>query len=200
MNILHLDSGLFPEQSVTRKLSKQLVARLREQNSNANVVYRDLTVAPPAHLDAGILAAMGKDKDQRSSDEQAQVSLTETLLQELFDADTIVLSAPMYNFTIPTQLKAWFDRVLQAGTTFRYTESGAEGLVKGKKVYVVSSRGGVYSEGPAAAMEHQESYVQAALNFIGITDITTVRAEGVNLGETEKARAVSAAEAHIDQL
>lgn len=200
MRILHLDSGLFVDQSVTRKLSAQLVKRLQQSNDTAELVYRDLVADSPAHLTAEILMAAGKEESERSDFEQQQVKLTETFLDELFAADTLVISAPMYNFTIPSQLKAWLDRVLQAGKTFRYTESGAEGLVTGKTAYIVSSRGGVYSSGDAAAMEHQESYLTSALAFIGITDVKVVRAEGVNLGEEPKAKAIEAAEAEIEQV
>jgi len=200
MRILHLDSGLFAEQSVTRALSADIVARLNAKNSDADVVYRDLIADPIAHLDATIILAGGKDKEARNEHEQRQVELTETLLDELFTADVLVIAVPMYNFTIPSQLKAWFDRVLQAGRTFKYTDSGAQGLVTGKTVYLASSRGGVYSEGPAAAIEHQESYVTAALNFIGITDIQVIRAEGVNLGEEAKETAIRAAKQQITAL
>ena len=185
MTILHLDSGLFVDQSVSRKLSKQIVERV--QGENDTVVYRDLVTNPVPHLDAEALLA---EKNE----------LTEELLAELFAADTIVIGAPMYNFTIPTQLKAWFDRVLKAGVTFKYTEQGAEGLLKGKKVYIASGRGGTYSEGAAAAMDHQETYLRNALGFIGITDVTVIRAEGVNLGEEPRQQALKAADEAIAEL
>jgi len=118
----------------------------------------------------------------------------------MFAAAVPVIAEPMYTFTIPSQLKAWLDRVLPAAKTFKSTEAGAEGLVTGKPVYIASSRGGIYSEGPAAAIEHQESYLIAALNFIGITDIHVIRAEGVNLGEEPKQKAIAAAEAEIENL
>ena len=200
MNILHLDSGLFNGQSVTRHLTAKLVGKLKLQHSSAQVVYRDLAENAPAHLDAKILMAAGKEPAEQSDFEKEQIALTSTLLDELFAADIIVVAAPMYNFTIPSQLKAWLDRVLQSGKTFRYTESGAEGLVKGKTVYIASSRGGIYSEGAAAAMEHQESYLTTALNFIGITDIHIVRAEGVNMGDEPKAKAIAGAEEQIEEL
>lgn len=200
MNILHLDSGLFNGQSVTRHLTAKLVDKLKLQHSSAQVVYRDLAESAPAHLDANILMAAGKEPAEQSDFEKEQVALSATLLDELFAADIIVVAAPMYNFTIPSQLKAWLDRVLQSGKTFRYTENGAEGLVKGKTVYIASSRGGIYSEGAAAAMEHQESYLTTALNFIGITDIHIVRAEGVNMGDEPKAKAIAGAEERIKEL
>ncbi len=197
MNILHLDSGLFAEQSLTRKLAAKLVHSLRARHPENRLVYRDLTAQPPAHLDATILLAAGKAESERSAYEQEQVALGKTLLDELFAADVLVIGAPMYNFTIPSQLKAWLDRVLQAGTTFRYTANGPEGLVKGKRAYIVSSRGGIYSSGPTAAMEHQESYLLAALAFIGITDVEVIRMEGVAMGEELKAKALQEAEARV---
>lgn len=200
MKILHLDSGLFANQSVTRALSAQLVKRLQQESTNSELIYRDLVAESPAHLTAEILMAAGKQEAERSDFEQQQTKLTEKLLEELFAADTLVISAPMYNFTIPSQLKAWLDRVLQAGKTFRYTDKGAEGLVTGKTAYIVSSRGGIYSTGGAAAMEHQESYLTSALAFIGITDVKVIRAEGVNLGDEPKAKAIANAEAEIEEL
>ncbi|WP_258806639.1 FMN-dependent NADH-azoreductase [Pseudidiomarina sp. CB1] len=185
MNILHLDSGLFVDQSVSRKLSKQIVERVKGDTDT--VVYRDLVTNAVPHLDAATLLA-------------EENPLTEELLAELFAADVLVIGAPMYNFTIPTQLKAWFDRVLKAGTTFKYTEQGPEGLLKGKKVYIASGRGGIYSEGAAAAMDHQESYLRNALAFIGITDVTVIRAEGVNLGEEPRQQALQAADEAIAEL
>ena len=197
MNILQLDSGLFAGQSLTRKLAAKLVERLQRRDPNSTLVYRDLTQHAPAHLDATILLAAGKAEGERSAFEQEQVTLSNTLLDELFAADVLVIGAPMYNFSIPGQLKAWLDRVLQSGKTFRYTANGPEGLVKGKRAYVVSSRGGIYSSGPTAAMEHQESYLLTALAFIGITDVQVIRMEGVAMGDEFKAKALQQAEAEV---
>lgn len=200
MNILHIQAGIFGDQSVSRQLSDKIVARLTAQNSDAKVIVRDLINSPINHLDAEILLAGSTAEAERSERQATELALTETLLEELFAADVIVISAPMYNFSIPTQLKAWIDRIAQAGRTFRYTESGAEGLVIGKKVYIASARGGIYSEGPAVGMEHQESFLQGVLGFIGVTDVTTVRAEGVNLGEEPRANAIAAASDEITAL
>jgi FMN-dependent NADH-azoreductase len=196
MNILHLDSGLFP-QSISRQLSAQLVERLLAQHPGSSVARRDLAAAPPAHLDGNILMAAGKPEAERNAFEREQLALTERLLDELFAADLLVVGAPMYNFNLPSQLKAWIDRVTQAGRTFRYTATGPEGLVKGKKAYVVSSRGGIYSAGPAMPMDHQETYLLMMLGFIGITDVQVIRAEGVLMGEDGKAKAVHDAERAI---
>ncbi len=112
----------------------------------------------------------------------------------------IVIGAPMYNFTIPTQLKAWFDRVLQAGVTFKYTEQGPQGLVNDKKVYIASGRGGIYSQGEAQAMDHQESYLKQVLAFIGITDVTIIRAEGMNMGDEPRQQGFKEAEQEIETI
>lgn len=159
MNILQIDAGLFAEQSVSRNLSKKIVTRLQEQNPDAQVILRDLIANPINHLDGEIIMAGGTEAAQRSERQQAELAVTETLLEEVFNADVLVIGAPLYNFSIPSQLKAWVDRIAQAGRTFRYTENGPEGLLKGKRVIIASARGGMYSEGAAASMEHQESYL-----------------------------------------
>jgi FMN-dependent NADH-azoreductase len=127
--------------------------------------------------------------------------LTDALLEELLAADVLVIGVPMYNFSIPTQLKAWIDRIAQAGKTFKYTEKGPVGLVGGKRVVIASSRGGIYSaDGALQAHDHQEAYLRTVLNFLGITDVSIVRAEGLNLGEEPKAKAFTLAQAEIDGL
>lgn len=200
MNILQIDAGLFAEQSVSRNLSKKIVTRLQEQNPDAQVILRDLIANPINHLDGEIIMAGGTEAAQRSERQQAELAITETLLDEVFNADVLVIGAPLYNFSIPSQLKAWVDRIAQAGRTFRYTENGPEGLLKGKRVIIASARGGVYSEGAAASMEHQESYLKTLLGFIGITDITIIRAEGVNMGDEKRTQAIRAADVKIAEL
>ncbi|MDB2448763.1 FMN-dependent NADH-azoreductase [bacterium] len=200
MNILHLDSSILGGQSVSRQLSAQVVARLTSHNPGAQVVHRDLAAEPIAHLDMTALSAAQVPAEQRSAAQTAQFELTETLLNELFAADVIVIGLPFYNFGMPSQLKAWIDRIAQAGRTFRYTENGPEGLVTGKKVILASSRGGVYSEGPAAAMEHQESHLAAVFGLLGLSDVVTVRAEGVNMGDDFKTQALAAAGEQINRL
>lgn len=200
MKILHLESGLFVGQSVSRQLSQKVVDRLVAKNPEAQVITRDLVQSPIAHLDAEILMAGGTEAADRSERQTIESALTETLLEELFAADIIVIGAPMYNFSIPTQLKAWIDRVAQAGRTFEYTEQGPRGLLKGKRVFLASARGGIYSEGAAAAMEHQESFLTTVLGFLGITDVTIVRAEGVNLGEEARSNSIAAASDNIQAI
>ncbi|PTY37985.1 FMN-dependent NADH-azoreductase [Saccharospirillum sp. MSK14-1] len=200
MNILHLDSSILGDQSVSRQLSRQVVERLRQQHEAAQVTYRDLVANAIPHLDMASLSAGQVPADQRNTDQSAQFELTETLLNELFSADVIVIGLPFYNFGMPSQLKAWIDRIAQSGRTFRYTENGPEGLVTGKKVILASSRGGVYSQGPASAMEHQESHLTSVFGLLGLSDVVTVRAEGVNMGDDFKNQALAAAGEQIDRL
>lgn len=186
MKILHIDSGIFVEQSVSRKISRDIVAHLTKQQQ-ADVIHRDLVVNSVPHLDAETLLA-------------SENPLSDELIAEVQAAEVLVIGAPMYNFTIPTQLKAWLDRVLKAGVTFKYTEQGPQGLLKGKTAYIASGRGGIYSKGDAAALDHQESYLRNALAFIGITDVHVIRAEGVNLGDEPRQQALAAAEEAVAEL
>lgn len=189
MNVLHLDTSALGPYSVSRQLTAAIVSQLqREGDGDATVTYRDLANEPLPHwLPNADLASENALRD-------------EAVLQQFLDADVVVIGAPMYNFSITTQLKAWLDRVMVAGRTFRYGPQGPEGLAGGKRVVVASSRGGVYSEGPAAAMDFQEPYLRAALGFIGITNIQFVRAEGVAMGDEAKQRAVQSAHETIAEL
>lgn len=200
MKILHLDSGLFIDQSVSRKLSADIAEKLRQDFPEAQITYRDLVTQPISHLDAEILFAGSTEDSQRSERQIEELELTESLLEEVFAADLILIGAPLYNFSLPTQLKAWIDRVAQAGRTFRYTEEGPEGLLKGKKAILASARGGVYSQGPAAAMDHQENYLKTLLGFLGITDVTIIRAEGLNMGDSARSQALDDASNAIRAL
>lgn len=186
MNVLHLDSGIFVDGSVSRKLSADVVAQLKQQG-DVTVTYRDLVVNPIPHLQADELLAEDKP-------------LFDELVEELKAADTLVIGAPMYNFTIPTQLKAWFDRVLQAGVTFKYTDTGPQGLLTGKNAIIASGRGGIYSTADAATLDHQEAYLKTVLAFIGITDVKVVRAEGLNMGEALRNKGLSESKSQIAQL
>lgn len=197
MTLLHIDSSPLAAASASRVLTAAIVEAARAADPGLDVVYRDLAAAPPAHLGAAALAARA---GAQTAAEQAEAAVTEDLLAEFLAADVIVLGAPMYNFSIPSQLKAWIDRIAQAGRTFRYTENGPEGLAGGKTVIVASTRGGLYSEGPAAGMDHQESYLKTVFGFLGITDVRFVRAERLALGEDSRARAMDAALAGIQAV
>lgn len=180
MNILHLDSSFSPDNSATRELSAALVANLRGAGP---VQYRDLATDPIEHLTPG--AFSGQDAESEH-----------TLAQFLW-ADAIVIGAPMYNFGIPSTLKAWIDRVAVAGKTFRYTANGPEGLAGGKRVIVASARGGVYGDNSPA--DFQESYLRQVFSFLGITDIAFVRAEGIAMGAEQREQAMKQAHDRIEQ-
>ncbi|UNK36849.1 FMN-dependent NADH-azoreductase [Shinella sp. H4-D48] len=197
MNILHIDSGILGEHSVSRRLTAAVVAQIKAEQPAASVTYRDLVSNPLPHLSGAHLMAANVNPADVDAQVAADVAESAVVLEEFLAADTVVLGVPMYNFSLPSQLKAWIDRVAVAGKTFRYTAEGPEGLATGKKVIVISTRGGHYSAGPAAVMDHQESYLLAVLGFFGITDIEIVRAEGLNLSADSKIEAISEAERSI---
>ncbi len=200
MKLLHIDSSVLSENSVSRQLTRDLVGQWQGAVPGLEVIYHDLAVDAPGHLSGAVLAAGRMPAEQRPQAQQREVEQSEALLDEFLAADVIVLGAPMYNFTIPSQLKAWFDRVVVAGRTFRYTENGVQGLAGGKRVVIVSSRGGIYSNGPAHAMDHQEAYLKTILGFVGITDVDIVRAEGVNLGAEQRTLAIATAQEQMRTL
>lgn len=197
MQLLHLDSSVLGTASVSRQLSARIVARQRTLHADLRVVARDLAADPALHLSGAHMAAF-----QSAPTDDATITADllkgNAYLDELFASDILVIGAPMYNLSIPTPLKAWIDRVAIAGKTFRYTATGPEGLLQGKKAFIASARGGVYSAGtPAAALEHQESYLIALLAFLGVVDVTVVRAEGLALGAQAKDAAITRALADI---
>lgn len=188
--LLHIDSGILGDNSVSRKLSAAAVARLRQSHPDLEVRYRDLTAHPLPHLTGGYLAAMASP-EQHGPELQHDLALGAEVLDEFMAADIVVIGAPMYNFTIASQLKAWIDRLLIAGKTFRYTETGVQGMAGPKRVIVASSRGGFYSQGgPQAAADFQEPYLRAVFGFIGIPDIEYVRAEGIALGPEQREKGI----------
>jgi len=196
MKLLHIDSSVLGPGSGSRALSADIVARQVKLHPGIAITYRDLAADAVLHLSPAHLAAW---QGQAVNDAQLGADLAKggAYMQELFDADVLVIGAPMYNFSIPSQLKAWIDRVVVAGKTFRYGANGPEGLLSGaKKVYIASSRGNIYTPGsPAAPFEHHESYLTNVLNFIGLTDVTVVRAEGLAFGpEAREAAMVRARE------
>ncbi len=197
MKLLHIDSSILGAQSVSRTLSAEIVAQQVALHPGLEVIYRDLAAAPILHLSPEhIAAAYGASPESEAL--RTDIATGAAVLDELFAADIIVIGAPMYNFAIPSQLKAWIDRLLIAGRT----ANGPEGLLpKGKKVIVASSRGGFYGPGmPAAAFEHQETYLMGALGFIGLTDVTIIRAEGIAVGPEAREAALTAARHEISAL
>jgi len=204
MKILHIDSSSTGAASVSRQLTAATVKALRDANPAAQVSYRDLVAHAPAHLDGHLLMTLRPQPGvELPTDEnfRKEVAYTDTLLNEFMAADVIVVGAPFYNFSIPSQLKAWIDRIAQAGKTFRYTANGPEGLAKGKKVVIVSARGGKYAGTPVETMlDHQESYLRALFGFLGITDVSVLRAEGVAFGPEARDQAVADAIAQLGTL
>jgi FMN-dependent NADH-azoreductase len=193
-NVLVIDSAATGDQSVSHKLTDGLVEELRARHPNVKIVRRDIGADPVPHLTAGTVSAIRTGEAGTEAAARA-LALSDRLVDELRQADLIVIGAPMYNFGIPSTLKAWFDHVLRARVTFRYTENGPEGLLKGKRAIVVESRAGLYSEGPSAAMDSQEPHLRTLLGFMGVTDVTFVRAEKLAFGpEAAEASLVGASE------
>jgi FMN-dependent NADH-azoreductase len=197
-NILVIDSSAGGESSVSRGLVGDAVAALTAAQPAAKVVYRDLGRDPPPHLTEANIA--GVRAEPSTDQEHAARALSDTLIAELRAADVVVIGAPMYNFSVPTSLRAWLDHVLRAGETFRYSEAGPEGLLKGKRVIVIEARGGFYSEGPAQAIDFQEPYLRHLLGFVGLTDVAFVRAEKTGFGPAARDEAVARAQAEIRAL
>ena len=194
MQLLHIDSAITGAQSVSRQLTAQTVDAWRASHPQVQVQYLDLAADAPAHYTADAMAPRTGQTAELSAAQQHENAVSERLVSQFLAADVVVIGAPMYNFTIPSQLKAWIDRIAQPRRTFQYTAQGAEGLAKGKTVIIVSSRGGVYSTSEAGqAMEHQESFLRTVMGFFGITDVRVVRAEGVGQGEEAKALALATA-------
>jgi FMN-dependent NADH-azoreductase len=204
MNILHIDASPLGSASISRQLTAAVVARLKHDHPVATVTHRDLVETPISHLSGELLQVLRPAPGSAppvNATVRADADQTEELLGEFLGADVIVIGAPMFNFSIPSQLKAWIDRVAQAGRTFRYTAAGPEGLAVGKKAIVVSTRGGFYAGTEyEAAMDHQEAYLRTVLNFLGITDVSYVRAEGVAVSAEKKQEALALASRQIADL
>jgi FMN-dependent NADH-azoreductase len=174
VTILHIDASISGENSASRAISRSIVDRLKTAQGGEEIVYRDLAADPLPHLTFAAFADTA-------------------VLDEFLAADTVVIGAPMYNFSLPTQLKAWIDRIVIAGTTFRYTETGPEGLATGKRVIIALARGGMYDLGsPAAALEHLETYLRGVFNFIGI-DPEFVAADGLAISPEQREASISQA-------
>jgi FMN-dependent NADH-azoreductase len=199
-NILHIDSSVRSTGSLTRQLGGEYIAKLTAANPAATVVTRDLAANPLPHLTEQVIGAYFTPAEQRNAEQAAAIKTSDALVDELLAADTIVIGAPMYNFSVTSGLKAWIDHVARAGRTFQYGANGIEGLVTGKKVVVFVASGGVYSEGPAAAYDHITTYLRAVLGFLGLTDVTFIVAEGVAMGEEAVANALAKNRAQIDAI
>jgi FMN-dependent NADH-azoreductase len=194
--ILHLNTSLFGEKAESSRLAGEVAQSLAQAN-DAHVVVRDLARQPVPHLTAERFAAFGKSAAERTLDEQRHAAESDALIDELRRADVLVIGLPMYNFGVPSTLRAYFDHVARAGVTFRYTPDGPEGLLTGKKAYVVATRGGRYA---GTTTDLQSAYVQQFLAFIGIRDVEFIYAEGLALGAEQRERAIAAAEERIEAL
>ena len=200
MNLLHLDSSILGGNSVSRTLSAAIVERLRSSSTNVVVTYRDLAAGPIPHLSGAYLAGQSPDV-QHDQAMQEDLSLGGQVLDEFLAADTVVIGVALYNFTIASQLKAWIDRILVAGRTFRYGANGAEGLAGDKRVILAVSRGGFYGPGtPHQSFEHAEMYLRSALAFIGIANPEVVIAEGIAIGPDQRQASLAAALEEIGTL
>ncbi|HEY8359046.1 MAG TPA: NAD(P)H-dependent oxidoreductase [Ramlibacter sp.] len=196
MKLLHIDSSPLAANSVSRELTRRVVAEWQAAHPGTTVDYLDLAADAPSHLGADSLGfRLAPGTPGLTETQQRENAVSERLVSQFLAADVVVVGAPMYNFSVPTQLKAWIDRIAQAGRTFRYTASGPEGLAGDKTVIVASSRGGAYGE--VSPADHQESYLKTVFGFFGVTDLRVVRAEGVAMGEAVKAKALAEADAAI---
>ncbi len=199
--ILHLNSSVRSNGSISRQLTGEFVQKLQAAHPGARLVERDLALNPVPHLSVQMMSAYFTPADQRSEEQARTVKLSDDLVAELQAADIVVVGAPMYNFSISSTLKAWIDHVARAGMTFKYNEQGQPvGLVTGKKFFVFTSRGGVYSSGPAKVLDFHETYLRGVLGFLGITDVTFVHTEGVAMGEDAVNSALANSRSAMDAL
>ncbi len=188
MNLLHIDSSILGEGSASRALTRGVVARLKAVQPELQVTYRDLAAEPLPHYSAASIGGSDPELAKRDA----------AVLQEFLAADVLVLGAPLYNFSLPSQLKAWIDRISINGKTFRYTANGPEGLAGNKKVIVAIARGGVYQ--PGAGAEFGESYLKLLFGFLGIKEVSFVRAEGLHVSPEQREASLRAAQAQIRAL
>jgi FMN-dependent NADH-azoreductase len=192
MKLLHIDSSVLGPHSVSRQVSAAIVDRLRQATPSLEVVYRDLTQSPFAHLSGMHLAAA--QGAPAPAELGPDLAASAAALDEFLAADIVVIGAPMYNFTIPSQLKAWIDRVLVKGKTFSYDANGPRGLAGGKRVIVAISRGGYYgAETPYAALEHLESYLRSVFGFMGVQNPEFISADGIQVGPENRERSIASA-------
>ena len=196
--LLFIKSSILGGDSKSSLIAEEFIESWKRKHAGAQVVIRDLGASPVSHLALDHLGAVMTPADKRSSEQARSVAAADAMIAELEEADTIVVASPMYNFSISTNLRAWIDHVVRAGRTFRYTEEGRpQGLLKNKKVVVVTGRGGVYSEGPMTAFDFQEPYLRTILGFIGLTNITFIHVEGLRISADAAAKGLAKARAQI---
>lgn len=199
-NVLYINSSVRTSGSLSRQLSSEFVSKWKAAHPADNITERDLASNPVPHLTEEMMGAFFTPAEQRSAEQAQTVKLSDTLVDEVEAADIIVIGAPMYNFSVPSTLKAYIDHIARAGRTFKYGANGAEGLLKNKKVYVFTASGGVYSEGPASSYDFLATYLRAVLGFLGITDISFIRAEGVAMGEQAVADTLAKSRKSIEEI
>ena len=195
--LLNLNTSLFSTNGQSSQLAERFVAAWQAKNAQGQVISRDLSSNPVPHLDAERFLSFLAAPEARTPAQQAVVDFSDALIDELKGADVVVLGLPMYNFGIPSMLKAYFDHIARAGVTFRYTATGPVGLLEGKKVVVFATRGGLYAGTPK---DSQTTYVRDFLAFLGITDVEFIYAEGLNMGEDKKAASLTNAREQLAQL
>lgn len=186
--------------SHSTKIATELAERLVSLNPASTIVRRDLGKDPLPHIDAVYTTAIRKPEDARSAEEAEAAKKSDELVSEFLSADILVIGTGLINFNIYSSLKTWIDHIVRAGLTYKYTESGPVGLVMGKKVYIVLASGGIYTQGPAAPLNHAAPYLKSVLGFIGITDVETIPVEGLSVGPDGAERAIAAARTRIAQL
>ncbi|SQH32471.1 FMN-dependent NADH-azoreductase [Pseudomonas mucidolens] len=196
-NVLIIESSARQQDSISRQLTEQFISQWRAAHPTDQITLRDVAVNPVPHLDADLLGGWMKPAEQRNAREQASLERSNELTAELLAADVLVMAAPMYNFAIPSTLKAWLDHVLRAGVTFKYTATGPQGLLTGKRAFVLTARGGLHA---GASSDHQEPYLRQVMGFIGIHDVAFIHAEGVNLGGDFQEKGLNHAKALLAQV
>ncbi|MFK8331326.1 FMN-dependent NADH-azoreductase [Pseudomonas sp. BJa5] len=192
--VLVIESSARQQDSISRQLTRDFVSQWQTAHPADVITQRDLAVNPVPHLDANLLGGWMKPAEQRSDEELKALARSNELTDEVLAADVLVLAAPMYNFTIPSTLKAWLDHVLRAGVTFKYTETGPQGLLTGKRAYILTARGGIHA---GATSDHQEPYLRQVMAFIGIHDVTFIHAEGLNMGGDFHEKGLNQAKAQL---
>ena len=195
MKILQINASARREGANSTRVANTIVARLQAANPAAQLTLRDLAVTPHPVLDEAALGALFTPVDQRSPEQAARVALDDALIAEIQAHDTLVLGVPMYNFGVPVQFKSWIDAISRAGVTFRYTETGPEGLLKGKKVYVALARGGLYRD---TASDSQVPYLKSVLGFLGLSDVSFIYAEGLAMGTESAEKAFAQADSDLN--
>ncbi|MFK7864796.1 MAG: FMN-dependent NADH-azoreductase [Pseudohongiellaceae bacterium] len=196
-NVLRLSTSLFAENSVSSSLSEDLLSAFRAKGNSFSTVHRDFGDEAIPHLDGEWLTALSTPEGERSEEQRNKVAFSDLLIAEVKAADTLVISLPMYNFTVPSMLKAWVDHIARAGVTFAYTAAGPKGLLQNKKVYLVASMGGIHD---TSATDFLRPYMKLIMGFIGLDDIEVITASGLNMGEEARAKGIANAKSEIAAL